>query len=211
MIIFDLDGTLLDTSEGSIKSIDFTIKHMGYAPISEEIKQSFIGPPIFNSLKLTYHLSDDEAQKATEVFREAYKSKFLYKARIYEGIVPLLQTLHDKGYILAVASYKRDDYCKMLVQHFGLDSYFECILGSDSQNTLTKADIIKKCMQECNQTKTQNVILVGDSAHDAIGAQTLSLDFIAVTYGFGFKKNEMIPYPHKGYANTPIEVLNYLN
>lgn len=210
MIIFDLDGTLLDTSEGSIKSIDFTIKRMGYAPISEETKRSFIGPPIFNSLQSTYHLSDDEAHKATEVFREAYKHKFLYEARIYDGIVPLLQTLCDKGYILAVASYKRDDYCKMLVQYFGLDVYFQCVLGSDSNNTLTKADIIRQCMQECNNTQAQNTLLVGDSAHDALGAQTLGLDFIAVTYGFGFKKGEAIPYPHKGCVNTPIEVLDYI-
>ncbi|HED6049317.1 TPA: HAD hydrolase-like protein, partial [Campylobacter jejuni] len=80
LIIFDLDGTLIDPAQGVIKSIDYTLKNLNLGMINDEIKKSFIGPPIYNSLKNTFNLSDKEAKKATEIFRNIYKEKFLYEA-----------------------------------------------------------------------------------------------------------------------------------
>lgn len=187
LIIFDLDGTLFDSSLGAMKSVDYTVEKLNLAPLSDDIKRTFIGPPIYNSLQKTYNLTDIEAQNATEIFRDVYKNKFLFEAEIYDGIEELLTYLLQKQYKLSVASYKRDDYCKMLLDHFELSKYFHFIMGADNDNKLKKSDIVQCCMDNFNITNPKEAVLIGDTEHDAIGAYELGMDFIGVTYGFGFK------------------------
>lgn len=210
LILFDLDGTLMNTSIGIINSVDYTIDKLKLAPLTDEVKKTFIGPPIYNSLKKTYNMTDDEAKNATEIFRDIYKNKFLFDAVIYDGIEELLQIL-QQDYKLAVASYKRDDYCKMLLEHFGLSKYFHFIMGADAENKLKKADIVKACMDNFNINNSKEAVLIGDTEHDALGAETLGIDFIGVTYGFGFKNQEDIcKYKNIGMASNSTNILKNL-
>lgn len=210
LIIFDLDGTLFDSSLGAIKSIDYTIEKLNLTPLTDEVKRTFIGPPIYNSLQKTYNMTDEEAKNATEIFRDVYKNKFLFEAIVYDGIEELLQTL-QKDYKLAVASYKRDDYCKMLLEHFGLSKYFHFIMGADAENKLKKSDIVQACMDNFNITSPKEAVLIGDTEHDALGAEALNMDFIGVTYGFGFKNlDDINKYKNIGMAKNAIEILKYL-
>lgn len=210
LIIFDLDGTLFDSSLGAIKSIDYTIEKLNLTPLTDEVKRTFIGPPIYNSLQKTYNMTDEEAKNATEIFRDVYKNKFLFEAIVYDGIEELLQTL-QKDYKLAVASYKRDDYCKMLLEHFRLSKYFHFIMGADAENKLKKSDIVQACMDNFNITSPKEAVLIGDTEHDALGAEALNMDFIGVTYGFGFKNlDDINKYKNIGMAKNAIEILKYL-
>ena len=86
-IIFDLDGTLLDTSEGVLSSVRHTIKTMGYRELPEETLLTFIGPPVKRSLMEHYGLDDAEADRATAVFRDQYKNMDLLKARPYDCLL----------------------------------------------------------------------------------------------------------------------------
>lgn len=99
-IIFDLDGTLLDTSEGVLASIRHTIKTMNYRELPLETLLTFIGPPVKRSLMNHYGLTDQEADEATEVFRQQYKNKDLLKAKPYDGILELLKALKDQGFLV---------------------------------------------------------------------------------------------------------------
>ena len=210
LVIFDLDGTLFDSSLGAIKSIDYTIEKLNLTPLSDDVKKTFIGPPIYNSLKNTYNLSDEEAKKATEIFRDVYKNKFLFEAEVYEGIVELLKQLKEK-YKLAVASYKRDDYCKMLLEHFDLAKYFDYIMGADADNKLKKSDIVQCCMDNLGVTNPSEAVLIGDTEHDALGAEALNMDFIGVTYGFGFKnKDDDKKYKSIAFVDNTKDILNYI-
>lgn len=188
-VLFDLDGTLADTSEGVKHSIEYTIKKCGFNELSDEKMQSFIGPPIFDSLKKEYKLSDDEARNATEVFRSAYKDKYLFEARVYEGIIPLLSMLKSNSIKIAVATNKRIDYTEKLLIHLNLTQYFDCIQGSDFENKMRKPEIIRACINQLSIDESDTV-LVGDTIHDYLGAKQCLIDFIGVDYGFGFKTQE---------------------
>ena len=74
-VIFDLDGTLIDGTEGILSSVKYLIKKHNLADISEEELLSFIGPPIQNSLKKVYNLTDEQAQIYANTFREKYKNE----------------------------------------------------------------------------------------------------------------------------------------
>lgn len=188
-VIFDVDGTLTDATEGIISSVDFTIKKHNLKELSAEILKTFVGPPIQDSLKAVYKMSDEQAQICANTFREKYKNGDVFKAQIYDGICILLNYLKNKGYKLGVATYKREDYAADLMHHLGLGKYFDVVCGADNENKLRKSDIISNCMDKlkCN---TKECIMVGDSNHDMNAAELLDMDFIAVTYGFGFRKND---------------------
>lgn len=183
-IIFDLDGTLLNTADGILQSLCHTIDVMGYEPLPEEVMRTFIGPPIKHSLCNAYHLSEAEADRATEVFRDRYKEHDLLKAVPYEGIIKLLRALKQEGFLVGVATLKRDDYAHTILNHFHLSEYCDSICGSDFESRMKKTDVLNKCMEELGLQRKQ-AVLIGDTGSDGNGARETGIDFIAVTYGFG--------------------------
>lgn len=201
LVIFDLDGTLIDPVLGVVKSINYTLDALNLGSLDEKTKKSFIGPPIFISLKNTFNLSDEEAKKATEIFRAIYKEKFLYEAKIYNNIPALLQTLKQNNYKLAVATYKRQDYAELILKHFKLDTYFNFIKGADFEGKLSKKDIIRLCLENFS---TNNAVMIGDTLHDEKGARDLSINFISVSWGYGFKKGE-------ADVNNALEIIQKIN
>lgn len=183
-IIFDLDGTLLDTSEGVLSSVRHTIKTMGYRELPEETLLTFIGPPVKRSLMEHYGLDDAEADRATAVFRDQYKNVDLLKARPYDGILPLLERLKSRGFLIGVATLKREDYALTILEHFGIAERCDLICGSDFASKMQKTDVLDKCLKGLNLSPAE-AVLIGDTASDGSGAKCSGTDFIAVTYGFG--------------------------
>lgn len=186
-ILFDLDGTLLDTSEGIRHSVLYTLDQLQLPHPSEERLREFVGPPIQESLMRYGGLSIEEAQQGADIFRDFYKSQALFEASLYDGIMPMLEQLHKQGIKIGVATYKREDYALDILNHFGIVQYCDVIYGADNENKLTKADIINFCCEELSVQK-QNIILIGDTEHDARGAAHAGIKFCAVTWGFGYNQ-----------------------
>ncbi|MCR5234636.1 MAG: HAD hydrolase-like protein [Lachnospiraceae bacterium] len=209
-VIFDLDGTLLDTKEGILLSVRHTIKVLGYKELTYEQMLSFIGPPVQNSLKRLYGLTDEEAQTGAGIFRDYYKEEALLKAVPYDGIYDLCETLKEAGIKLAVATYKREDYAQRLLKHYGFDRYCDPMHGADNNNILKKQDIIRMCIDEMGAT-AEDSVLIGDTDNDARGAMEAGIPFIAVCYGFGFRnESDLKDYRYIGIANKPMEVADII-
>lgn len=208
--VFDVDGTLLDTTEGVLASVRYTIDKMGFAPLSEEQLLTFIGPPIQDSFSRTYHLEGEILQTIATCFRNRYKDFELFKAVPYDGIYELMDTLSEKGIKLAVATYKRQDYAEAILKHFGFDRYTDILYGADHENKLKKMDIIKKCMEDLGVHDYGRAVMIGDSSHDATGARQIGMDFIGVTYGFDFKTpSDVFAFDAVGAAASPKDILQY--
>lgn len=190
--IFDLDGTILDTSEGIILAITQTMKEYKRQIPEQKILESFIGPPIQNSFQKLYGLSNAESMKMANVFRNHYMlDDFLLKAVPYDGIYDLMDMLVSAGVKIGIATYKREDYAKRLLCVKGFDHYTKHMYGSDFEGRLKKEDIIRNCLEKMNCNDYSKAVYIGDSKGDADAAIEVGIDFIAVTYGFGFKeKNE---------------------
>ena len=189
-ILFDLDGTLLDTSEGIRHSVRHTLDQMQLPQPSEEEIRKFIGPPIQESLMKYAGLCAEKAQQGANIFRDFYKTQALYEASVYDGVFPILEQLRKEGFKIGVATYKREDYAIDILKHFGISTYCDVIHGADNENKLTKADIIELCCKELAVIK-DNILLVGDTEHDARGAILAGVHFCAVTWGFGYSNNSV--------------------
>lgn len=209
--VFDVDGTLLDTSEGVLAAAKYTIQKFGYPMPEPEVLRSYIGPPIQDSFAKTYGLTKEQADEMAAEFRLSYKGENLIKAKPYEGIYELMDQLVQRGIKIAVATYKRQDYAESILKHFGFDRYSNILYGSDFEGKLKKVDIIRKCMEDLGSTDYSNAVMIGDSWHDANGAEQLGVDFIGVTYGFDFKSREDVEQcTCVGSAETPLDLLKYI-
>lgn len=184
-IIFDLDGTLLDTTEGVLFAVNKTIEQLRLKQLDHEILKLFVGPPMQESFARYYHMDKEEAMKAATLFRKNYKDHSLLKASFYPGTVPTLQSLREKGYSIAVATNKSHENAMDILKHFGIMEYLDYALGSDMAGKLTKTDIIAKSI-EALHVLPKEAVYVGDSEYDAVGAANCSMAFIAAMYGFGF-------------------------
>lgn len=211
LVIFDVDGTLLDTSEGLISAVKYTIDKSGLPELDENVIKTFIGPPIVESFMRIYDIDDEAAKKMTDIFRNRYKDYDLLKARVYEGIVELFDKLTLLGIKSAIATYKRQDYAENLVNYFGFNNYTDIIFGADNDNKLKKKDIIEKCISVSGINEVKKILMVGDSESDAIGANFLGIDFLGVSFGFGFKSKEEIYKCGAVYAaDNASEILKFL-
>lgn len=205
--VFDVDGTLLDTSEGLVSSIRYTVDKFGLAPLDNVTLRTFIGPPIQDSFRRVYGFSDEVIRDLSATFRARYKEEDLLKAKPYAGIFRLIREMRERGMEVAIATYKRQDYASRLLEHFGFDRYTDHILGSDCEGKLKKKDIIELALRHAGIEHYSDAVMIGDSDNDAVGAKGIGTAFLGVTYGFGFRtKREVMEFGAMGAADTTEEI-----
>ena len=208
-VLFDLDGTLLDTSEGIVKSVKETIEHFDLAMLPDEELLRFIGPPIEWSFEGKCGVKADKLSEVCNYFRDRYSNHNLLMAKPYEGIYDLLGYLNYKGIPLGIATYKKQDYAEKLLIAKGFDKYTSHINGSDYGGKLLKKDIIKMCIDSLGVGDVSRVLMVGDSNHDANGAKLAGAPFAGVSYGFGFGQfggEDINEFEHVIYVDKPLDL-----
>ena len=137
-------------------------------------------------------INDDASTDGTaDIIRERYKTRDLLKAKVYDGVYDVMDTLQKRGVKQAIATMKRQDYATEICEHFGFDKYCFPIVGADNENKLTKADLIRKCLQTLNVSDLSSAVMIGDTNGDKTAAETVGIHFIGVNYGFGFKDGKL--------------------
>ena len=191
LLIFDLDGTLLDTSEGLMRAFRKTLTANGLPVKSDASLRAAIGPPFYQFLRETYpKLPERETIRLTDEFRRTYvEDGDLFRASLYPGVLETWELLRARGYTLAVATNKRQDQAVSILTRFGFDRYSTHLYGTDYANKMKKADVIRRCLHETG-TAAEAAVMVGDTLGDAAGAEAVGIDFVGVCYGFGFRTAE---------------------
>lgn len=205
LVLFDLDGTLLDTSKGIFSCLRYACEKMDipYPPDSQLHK--FIGPPIKHSFIKILGQSDENADKGVALFREEYKNSGIKLSTPYEGMSELLSQLKKEGYKLGVATLKPQQLSDDILAYHDIAKFFDVIVGADMDAKYTKAHIMTLAMEKMGIT-SDKTIMIGDTASDAIGSEIAKVDFIAVDYGFGLRDNEIQNYPHINIATTTSQI-----
>ena len=207
LIIFDLDGTLADTSIGILNCHRFANNEMGRQVTDDDLR-GIIGGPLLQNYREHFGYSDNDAINAIAIYRKRYAEIGFKEALLYDGVKDTLSELKTRGYKLAVATLKAERFALPMLEQLGIAEFFDLIHGVDDNDTRTKASLIDMCITELSETKESSV-LVGDSHHDAIGANTANIDFVAALYGFDFKtKEEVDKYHNIATISAPKELLD---
>ena len=205
-ILFDLDGTLTDPQEGICKSINHALGYYGMEKPLKELTK-YIGPPLLNSFAEL--VGEENAQDAIVKYRERFSVVGLYENEIYPNVKDTLSLLKEKGYTLCTASSKPQIYVEKILQHFDIAQYFTIIGGSTLDGKICeKEDVIMLVLNQLDADK-QDVVMVGDTRFDLIGAEKMGLDAIGVTYGFA-SREELHNYPHIALIDDISEITDVL-
>ena len=201
-VFFDLDGTLTDSAEGIVKSVQYSVVKMGLpAPPLEDLKV-FVGPPLMEMYQSFFGFTTEEAAKAVSFYRQRYVPTGMLENAVYDGIVPMLERLLQKGKKLYVATSKPEVYSRRILKHFQLDQYFTFIGGASLDSSRNeKGKVIRYVMETCQLWAPDTIIMVGDRLHDILGAKECGLRSIGVTYGYG-SREELIQYGADFIAET---------
>ena len=174
LIIFDLDGTIADTSRGIINCHKHANAMMGNKIEDEKMLASVIGGPLLNTYRTKFGYSEADARLAVDIYRERYATEGFKEAILYPEMEKTLTALKKKGYRLAVATLKAEKFAIPMLKELGVGDLFDVIHGVDDKDTHTKSSLIDLCIKELECTKEESV-LVGDSIHDARGAMNRKL------------------------------------
>ncbi len=185
-IIFDLDGTLIDSAPAILASFRAAFAHTGIAP-AVTIDESVIGPPLTETLQLLSG-SDDPALigRLAEAFKASYDGAGYRETAAYAGVGELLAELAGAGLTLSIATNKRIHPTRLILDHLGWREHFAHVYALDliSPRLPNKAAMIARLLADQGIAKEQ-AIYIGDRSEDGESADANGLPFIAVTWGYG--------------------------
>ncbi len=206
-ILFDFDGTLVDSSEGIYKSLIYAFNAYGHEIPSDDLLRQFIGPPLFYSFTKLFSFSDEHAEQMIEKYRERYKVKGYLENTVYPGIPETLKALKESGHILATASSKPLKFVTDICKQRDLIDSFDYLGGTTfAGSNDSKASVILNAMSSIGANK-DNTLMVGDRLFDIEGAHQAGIPCCAVTFGFG-SRDEFLEYKAEYIIDKAEKLLN---
>jgi len=188
-VLFDLDGTLTDPREGIIACFKHALHGLGYCPPPDSDLECYIGPPLrecFAALLGSESLEQIDA--AVDLYRQRFSTKGIFENTVYPGVHDALAELRAAGARLYIATSKPGVFTQRIVDHFGLKSYFQMIYGSELDGTLSnKSELIAHILAK-ESIPPRSTFMVGDRAHDVIGAKTNGVHPVAALWGYGTRE-----------------------
>lgn len=187
-VIFDFDGTVSDTSEGIYNGVRYALKKMGFHELTEEQLATFVGPPLFDAFRYYFDIDEDTAHETIKAYREYYSVTGLFESKVYDGMVDLFEALKERNIKIGIATGKPQPFAERLIAKFGIDKYFDTIVGQNFKITdSSKSQLITTAYKNMGLLP-ERVCMVGDREFDIIGAKDAKITGIGILYGFGSRE-----------------------
>jgi phosphoglycolate phosphatase len=207
-LIFDLDGTLIDSKQDLIRSVNATLVGMGREPLHEDTVSSYIGhgAPRLVARALGNGATEEECERALRFFLAHYDEHKLDSTHAYPGVAEALEELRE--FPMAVLTNKPVRVSKKILDGLGLATYFRMVYGGNSFET-KKPDPLgaKKILEELSAAPAE-ALMVGDSEVDVQTARNAGTYAAAVNYGFGTHDRKV--YPADVYLNRLTDLVPLL-
>jgi phosphoglycolate phosphatase len=183
-VIFDLDGTLADSSQGILWSFRATLEEIGLEAHPDVLGQ-LIGPPLGDSFRIL-GVEESDIDDVVARYREYYAQRGVYEAQLYDGVADALEHLSEQGVGLAVATAKRVDFAHQMLRALGIAHHFDQIAGASVDLRITaKYDIMALVLQEWGSGDENDTWMIGDRHYDMVAARRHEVTAVGALWGFG--------------------------
>ena len=190
-ILFDVDGTLIDSAPGIINTLEEVFSQMGVDTTNVDLRR-YLGPPLRKSFG--EHFADPALiEKATGLYRDSYAVKGSHECTPYSGAAGMLRRLKDAGLLLCTATSKPTAVVTPILEEKGLAPFFDFIGGASMDESRdTKTDVVRYVLDQ-PMMQGKRVLMVGDRNDDMRGAADCGLDAAGALYGYG-SREELEPF-----------------
>ena len=197
-ILFDLDGTLIDSVPDLALAVNDMLKTLGRDGFDEDTIRYWVGNGapmlIKRALVGRVDVKDDEIepvlfQKAQEIYMRAYHKYLSVATTTYPCVEETLNLLSKRNFKMAIVTNKPYEFVPPLLKGLGIDKYFDVIIGGDScSEKKPHPDMLECALKQLDSSIVQSV-MIGDSKNDMIAANHLGMDSIALTYGYNYNED----------------------
>ena len=187
LLIFDLDGTLIDSRLDLVHSVNATLDHMGRAPLPHELIESYVGNGVAVLMRRAFgsEASDSDIEAAQAFFLSYYREHMLDNTVLYPGVRESLECL--SACTLAVLTNKPVRFSEDILAGLGVAKHFKAVYGGDSFVRKKPDPIAVNLMLRDLDLRPAQAMMVGDSAVDVRTARNSGIWSCGVSYGFGFE------------------------
>jgi len=210
-IIFDLDGTLIDSKLDLANALNRSLEHFGLKPLSNDKIYSFVGNGVRRLIEdaLKFRGKLDLFDGVFNFFLNYYYNHILDNTRLYDGMEEVLDTLRKHGRRLFVVSNKSEIFSKKILRGLEIDHYFEEIVGGDTYlNKKPHPQQILEILKKYD-AKSDESIVIGDSENDIEAAKAASVPICWVSYGFR-NRSILDRYSVDFVAEKPQDILKFV-
>lgn len=191
LVMFDLDGTLIDSIPDLVDAVEYALVDMDMPKPGEALARTWVGNGAANLMKRALRfagLNEPEVEQrldeALGLFFEHYRRCSTVRTTLYPGTLETLEVLHQRKVTMAIITNKPRQFVAPILEHFGIAQYFVFTLGGDDLPTKKPSpEPLLNCMQELGFTPEQS-LMVGDSRNDIQAARAADVAVVAVNYGY---------------------------
>ena len=217
-ILFDLDGTLIDSVPDLALAINHMLRELGRDEFSQESIRYWVGngAPMLIKRALVGDVDVDDSlidkelfDRATNIYMRAYHQYLSVATTTYPKVDSTLEELSKRGFKMAIVTNKPYEFVPPLLKNLNLDRYFDVIIGGDScESKKPNPQMLECALRELNSSVKQSV-MVGDSKNDILSAKSISMDSIALSYGYNYAE-DISTYSPDVVVDNFDEILNIL-
>ncbi|MEA3491207.1 MAG: phosphoglycolate phosphatase [Campylobacterota bacterium] len=203
LILFDLDGTLVDSVPDLLRGINGMLSELGRDGFSQDDIRGWVGNGALVLVKRALSGSStvddgiDEAlsAKALDIFLKHYAQNLSVDSRLYPNVKGTLLSLKDRGYRLAIVTNKPYRFVEPLLSGFGINRLFDISVGGDSLSIKKPDPMMLEYVCKKLDIDIDNTVIVGDSKNDIFPANQIGMQSIGVTYGYNYDEDISVYSP----------------
>ncbi len=209
LILFDLDGTLVDSERGVKRCILHSLNKFGLSA-DESTLHAMIGPPFRQSMEMFFGITGDESEGFIKYYRSQYAIDGWCDCDVYDGVLEMLGAVREMGKKVALATSKPIEFAAKVVDKFGISEHLDFLgAATDDKTRDKKVDVIKYVLDSMNVKDTSRVLMIGDRLYDIEGARQLDIKTLCVLWGYG-SQEEFDQYGADYVVSSPADVVEFL-
>jgi len=183
LLIFDMDGTINDSSSGITYCFKKTCEAFGKDDVTEELLRTGLCGPFVENLLNIVGIEQSQVPEAVDIYVRHYSSEGQFMSTLFPDVPETLAYLRSKGYDLAVATLMVEGYALKTLEDRGILDHFDTVHGASLDVEYTKQYLIEQCLDSVGASPEESV-MIGDGRDDHISAVKAGIDFIGVSYGY---------------------------
>ncbi|MEA2049134.1 MAG: phosphoglycolate phosphatase [Campylobacterota bacterium] len=196
-ILFDLDGTLIDSVPDLANSVNFTLKKINYKQYSENTIRFWVGNgastlirrALLGKNNVDDFIEDNFFKEALDIFLDHYSHNLSNNTKLYPNVKETLKNLKLQNFKMAIITNKPYSFIEPILTNLDIKEYFDDFIGADSLTTKKPSSEPLLYMCKKLNIKIEDAVMVGDSKNDIIAAKNANIDSIAVGYGYNYDED----------------------